>query len=312
MGRFLSLLVLVLAVIGAGCSHVKPFVRATASDHTSLDPVGFEAVEDGVDTVAKVVTPKVSLRLDGVPLRQVIMMVSEQADALIVTPVALDETPVYGVFLEDSLETVLTVIAQRLGVRCAFSDGVWCLGTVSDSDLVSFVATVPPSDLNEFRIAAQGMYPQARVYTVGSVLWVREEYRVVRRISEDLLILRKKLSHAYIVEVFFVRISEEDFLEASVDLKVNSVDLFASSFQVEQLFKAITSGSAGVGSSSIESRPVVYLAESRPAKMSVGSEIIREERRTLENGASEVSGYQRFSDGLEMTLTLNRVSGVCG
>ncbi|MGL4941805.1 MAG: hypothetical protein ACRC46_01280 [Thermoguttaceae bacterium] len=307
MIQFHTFLILVASVIGAGCSHVKPFVRATASDHTSLDSVEFGRSAEAVGKVESA-SPMVSLRLDGVPLRQVVAQISEHTKALIVTPAEFDDKPVTGVFLDDPLDKVIMVLAGKLGLQHSYSDGVWIIGTLADGDSASLVVSLPPADVIAFELSLAKQYPSIRSSVVGSVLWCCGDYRTIRRISSDVELLRQSLTRAYVAEVFFVRISEKDFLEASVDLQVNAVDLFASSVKVEQLFKAVTRGDGAITSSAIESRPVVYLSEGRLSKMSVGSEIVRERRRTLENGATEVSDYDRFSDGLEMSLTLNRVS----
>jgi hypothetical protein len=65
---------------------------------------------------------------------------------------------------------------------------------------------------------------------------------------------------------------------------------------------------AGKGFASVEQRPVLYLSEGRTAKFEVGSEIIRERRAMTENGSIQTTGYERFKDGLQLSLKLARVS----
>jgi hypothetical protein len=65
---------------------------------------------------------------------------------------------------------------------------------------------------------------------------------------------------------------------------------------------------AGKGFASVEQRPVLYLSEGRQAKFEVASEIIRERRAMTENGSIQTTGYERFKDGLQLSLKLARVS----
>ena len=51
----------------------------------------------------------------------------------------------------------------------------------------------------------------------------------------------------------------------------------------------------------------MYLSEGRTASLSVGSELIRSKNSISTEGYSTVSGYERFSDGIEVTLRPARV-----
>ena len=67
-------------------------------------------------------------------------------------------------------------------------------------------------------------------------------------------------------------------------------------------------GEGGIGKSKIVQRPVLYLSEGRPFTFSDGKEITRERKTVTEFGAIETTGYSKFSDGLNLTMQLNRVS----
>ena len=67
-------------------------------------------------------------------------------------------------------------------------------------------------------------------------------------------------------------------------------------------------GDGGLGHSRIVQRPVLYLSEGRPLTFSDGKEIVRERKSVTEFGVIETTGYMKFSDGLNLTMQLNRVS----
>jgi hypothetical protein len=94
----------------------------------------------------------------------------------------------------------------------------------------------------------------------------------------------------------------------AADLRLNSVDVFSSAFNVEQLFSCVVSGDASAGGSFVESRPVLYLSEGRKAVLDLGSTITTAKKAVNERGVIETVGYEKFSDGLSLSLMLCRVS----
>jgi hypothetical protein len=77
---------------------------------------------------------------------------------------------------------------------------------------------------------------------------------------------------------------------------------------ISDLDEVFRNPSAGKGFASVEQRPVLYLSEGRTAKFEVGSEIVREKKSVSENGVINTTGYEKFQDGLKLSLTLGRVS----
>jgi len=92
------------------------------------------------------------------------------------------------------------------------------------------------------------------------------------------------------------------------DLQIRSVDVFSSTTNLDELFQMFIDASAGKGFASVEQRPVLYLSEGRTAKFEVGSEIVRERRAMQENGGIQTTGYEKFQDGMKLSLSLSRVS----
>jgi hypothetical protein len=120
--------------------------------------------------------------------------------------------------------------------------------------------------------------------------------------------IRERSERSYVAEMYFIRVNEEHFVRLSAELQFNSVDVFASSFNVEQLFSMFVEGEGTTGWSELSQRPVLYLSEGRKVTFSDGKEITRERKTLTENGAVETTGYSKFTDGLQLTMLLNRVS----
>ena len=130
----------------------------------------------------------------------------------------------------------------------------------------------------------------------------------VRKIVADIEEIRRRSERSYLAEVYFVRVNEKDFVQLTGDLRIRSVDVFSSAFNVSELFEMFLDADAGLGSSKVDARPVLTLSEGRQAKFEVGSEIVRERKAVNERGIIETTGYDKFSDGVELSLMLNRIS----
>ena len=52
-------------------------------------------------------------------------------------------------------------------------------------------------------------------------------------------------SYAYIAEVFFIRVKEDDFVKVTGDLQIRSVDVFASTTNLDELFQMFVDASVG-------------------------------------------------------------------
>jgi type II secretory pathway component GspD/PulD (secretin) len=166
-----------------------------------------------------------------------------------------------------------------------------------------------PTERKELQDALQkGVSDQGKVAILGSSLYISDTLENVRKLLIDIEKLREHAEHAYIAEVFFIRVKEDDFLKVTGDLQIRSIDVFASTTNLDELFQMFLDASAGKGFASVEQRPVLYLSEGRKATFEVGSEIVREKKAVAENGTITTTGYEKFQDGLNLSLTLSRVS----
>jgi Flp pilus assembly secretin CpaC len=175
--------------------------------------------------------------------------------------------------------------------------------------MMSAVVAVPPVDREELKAAlSQVTTDGGRCTLVGSFVWISDTLESVRKIVADIEEIRTRSERSYLAEVYFVRVNEKDFVQLTGDLKIKSVDVFSSAFNIEELFQMFLDADAGLGSSSVDARPVLTLSEGRKAVFEVGSEIVRERKAVNERGIMETTGYEKFADGIDLTLMLNRVS----
>jgi hypothetical protein len=171
------------------------------------------------------------------------------------------------------------------------------------------VVRVPPIDRTELTVALSNITGEfGKCSILGSFIWISDTLETVRKIVSDLDEIRKKSERSYIAEVYFIRVNEEDFLKLTGDLRINSVDVFSSSFNVNELFEMFLDADGGIGSSSVDMRPILFLSEGRKAVFEVGSELTRERKAVNEKGIMETTGYEKFKDGVTLSLHLSRIS----
>ena len=205
------------------------------------------------------------------------------------------------------LKEILDFLSRRYGVMVTEYQGMYFLGTVRDGDKVSAVVRIPPVSREELNVALKSM-GSGKVSIVGSFIWITDTLDNVHKLVSDLDLIRERSERSYLAEVFFIRVNEEDFLRLTANLRISQVDIFSSAFNISQLFSMFVDADGKLGSTVIDTRPVLLLSEGRKAVFEVGNEITRERKSLSESGISSTVGYEKFQDGIMLSLLLNRIS----
>jgi hypothetical protein len=264
---------------------------------------------DEVEVIEKAEDKKVMVQFDGVPFGQAMSILSTETGVPIVWSKELDVETAQGKFQNEPLSTVLNLLARRAGSSAAMVGGVYYLGKIERQDRAFAVLRLPPVDRKEIETAIKAACStDAAVSMVGSLLWISDNLESLRKVTAAVEMIRDRSERSYVAEMYFIRVSEDNFVQLTADLQFNSVDVFSSAFNVEELFSMFLSADAQVGTSKVLQRPVLYLSEGRLVEFTDGKEITREQHSINENGSSQVSGYSKFSDGLNISMLLNRVS----
>jgi hypothetical protein len=261
------------------------------------------------NTVQKQNKNIVTVRFDGVPFSQAMSILTQETSVPIVWSKQLDETTASGTFTGVPLPAVLDVLARRSGANVAEVGGVFYLGEIRREDRAFTVLRIPPVKKEDFLAAVkQTCSVEGVVSVVGSSVWICDNIESLRKLVSAVETIRERNERSYVAEMYFIRVNEEHFVRLSEELQFNSIDVFSSAFNIEQLFSMFVDGEGSIGFSEISQRPVLYLSEGRKVTFSDGKEITRERKTLTENGAVETTGYAKFTDGLQLTMLLNRVS----
>ncbi|MDR2406892.1 MAG: hypothetical protein LBE13_02095 [Bacteroidales bacterium] len=275
------------------------------------EPLNYQhQFERSIDSVDHVVSDsrKVLISFEGVPFSQAMSILSNEYNVTIVWSESLDNKLVYGEFSNVPLTDVIRVISKRVGVGVSDVGGVFFVGDIRKEDRVMSVVRLPSVNRQEFLSSVQSAISgNGSVALVGSCVWISDDFSSLKKCLHIIEVLRDRSSRSYMAEVYFIRVSESAFVDFSAQLQFNHVDIFASSFNINQLFSMFLSGDGSLGGARVVQQPVLYVSEGRKVVFTDGQEIIRERSSMSDTGVSTPTSYSRFTDGVSLSLLLNRV-----
>jgi len=300
---FVTLFVFLAFVLGCAGRRKGPEYMS------SLDDYRFEKTMEAAPVVKSQSTVPVTVRLQDVSFSQAMRLISDLTAVPIIWGTSLDAQPVTASFDDVPLGSVLETLARRVGASVSEVGGVYYVGELRRDDTVSAVLRMVPVDPGELQTALDRVTTEYGVVSIlGSTIWISDRLETVRKMVQDIESLRERSQRSYVAEVFFLRLREDDFVKVTGDLRVNSIDVFASSFNMDNLFSMFLDASGKAANVVIDQRPTMYLSEGRESKFEVGSEIIRERKAVVKEGIIETVGYEKFNDGIDLALKLSRIS----
>ena len=219
-----------------------------------------------------------------------------------------DGTYITGTFTAVDVNNLLLAIAKRYGLEMTFLDDVIYLGSASQSNFVSYVVRSPYIDEGVLESLQSCLSEYGKIGRYGTCYIISDYIYNVKKVLEVVKVLREKLGRSYIAEIFFLRMRNSDLLDLQVKLDAENVDLFACSWTLDELFRATIGIDGGRSFSTVTNVPRLYLSEGRKSVLSVGQELTKARNQVSSEGYSSVSGYDKFNDGVEISLTPSRVA----
>jgi len=304
----LQLLILLLLVSSVGCALLRPAFRVQGPQYPGQpSDIRFERSSERELSESKQEDRLVTARFAGCNFRDGMRQLTELTGIPISWDKSLDSETIDGTFVDQPLGEVLEFLSRRLRVNVTLDRGMYFIGEVRSGDHVSAVVRVPPVSRDELK-SALTLFGEGKATIIGSFIWITDTLENVRKLVSDLDMIRERSERSYLAEVFFIRVNEDDFLRLTANLRVNQVDIFSSAFNISQLFSMFVDADGRLGSTVIDTRPVLFLSEGRKASFEVGNEITRERKALSETGIISTMGYDKFQDGIILSLLLTRVS----
>lgn len=200
------LLLLLLLLLLSGCASFKKKVKKPP-EFPGLDQYSFERTPEKSPELKSVNTEKVTVRFDGLTMRDAMALLTDETGVSIVWAQNLDSSTLYGSYFGESLVVVLESVARRVNAQVSELNGIFYIGESNSSDMVTAVVRMIPTDKTELESALQrSLSDKGRVVVVGGSIYISDKYENVRKLLSDLEKLRQHAEHAYIAEVFFIRV----------------------------------------------------------------------------------------------------------
>ena len=299
---------LLLLVNFVGCALFQQALRVQGPQMPGdVSALRFERTPERVTEEVIKESQLVTARFASANFRDVMRQLTELTGHPISWDMSLDNQTIDGVFIDKPLGEVLEFLSRRLNVSVTETNGMYFMGTVREGDFVSAVVRIPPVERRELESTLQRV-TKGNAFVIGSFIWITDTLENVRNLVADLDVIRERSERSYLAEVFFIRVNEDDFLRLTADLRINQIDIFSSAFNISQLFSMFLDADGRLGSTVIDTRPVLMLSEGRKATFEVGNEITRERKAVSERGIVSTIGYDKFQDGINLSLLLHRVS----
>jgi hypothetical protein len=298
---------LLVCLFSSGCALLQPMFRVRPSVLPTTQIVFERTAERPRDFLEE--SRLVTVRFEGCKFSEGMRQLSELTGKPISWDKSLDNEVLIGTFVEQPVSVILDSFSRRFNVSVIDTSGMYFIGTRNDSDLVSAVVRVPPVAREELQSSLEKIVSSTgNAVILGSFIWISDTFSNVQKFVSDLDLIREKSERSYLAEIFFIRVDEDDFLRLTADLRISQVDIFSSSFNVEQLFSMFVNAEGKLGSTVVDTRPVLTLSEGRKATFEVGTEITKERKAVSENNIISTLGYDKFQDGIQLSLLLSRVS----
>jgi len=299
---------LLILVISVGCTALHPAFRVQSPQSPgNISAIRFERTPERELHENKREDRLVTARFASCNFRDGMRQLTELTGVPISWDKSLDNETIEGVFVDQPLHDVLDILARRLNVAVTQHQDMYFMGVVRPGDNVSAVVRIPPVAREELRTALSS-FGTGKTTIIGSFIWISDTLENVRKLVSDLEVIRERSERSYLAEVFFIRVNEDDFLRLTADLRISQVDIFSSAFNISQLFSMFVDADGKLGSTMIDTRPVLLLSEGRKATFEVGNEIMRERKALSETGIISTMGYDKFQDGIILSLMLSRVN----
>ena len=304
-----KLFIIVTIIPFCGCTlFCTQTLQKSSLGNMGLHQLKFERTLDKTEQ-KKQEEQKVTVRFSEIPFSQAMQLLTEETGRAIVWSPELDNNSVTGIFMDETLPTILNVLGRRHNVAVSQMQNIYYLGQYRKDDRVTAVLRVPSVDVKTLQESVKSVLSEyGSVSILGSVVWISDSLEVINRVVSDIELIREKLERSYIAEVYFVRVSDEDFANLAANLRVNAIDVFATNFNIEQLFSLFIEAEANMSNVGVDSRPVLNLSEGRESSIEVGNEIVAERKAVNADGIMQTVGFDKFQDGLKLVLKLQRVS----
>lgn len=302
----LQTIILCLTIM-PGCSYFRE-LKQFAFPSLVPDYGRFEASEYNQIEEKQREENLITIRLDGLKIRQALLALSDITGRAIVWAQDLDDKKCSGYFQNVPLLTVLDALSRRVGAEIMEVDGVYYIGELKVDDLATAVISLPPGNTEKFGEAIEKLLSdRGKVSAINASIVVRDTVEALRKIVRSVNRIRENSLRRYVCELWFISCKRSDLVHLGAKLEIKNIDLLTVN-NARELFRLLLEAEAKFSGVQVLQRPVLQVSEGLQGSLSSGREIPLEQKAITDSGAIETTGYEIIQDGLQTTMTVHRVS----
>ncbi len=225
---------------------------------------------------------------------------------------SLDSRPVTVEVTDIPVDSVIALVARRLGVEANRSGGVYFLGELRPEDRAVYVRSVKRLDAEGLK-AALGVIVSAngRLETFEDGLVVlADKVEVVQRVADLVDAIEAAPSESWVVQLYLLSLRGYDFRELGLDavpaadIAMRAATTGGSAFELSAALNGILVADQRREASRIVAAPLFVLLDGSEASIADG-EVLRVPQRTVSSeGTVTVTGFEQVQTGLEALVSV--------
>ncbi|MBR0238905.1 MAG: hypothetical protein IJQ39_12495 [Thermoguttaceae bacterium] len=221
----------------------------------------------------------------------------------------LGDKTISGTYKDIGIAELLNSLAVQLGVRYSFDGQIFYL---SDSDFSKkFVlvgrSSIPEEQLSNLLVSLIGEKSEAKYFNVGNKFFIYDTSDNLKIYASAIKDFDSLNLRSYVAEVFFIRVSNSDLIDLQAKMDATGIDILKQSWSLKDLFNCYIDADLQHKTQHIIQRPILYCSEGKQATMNVGTDLTLEKKAISTEGYTSTTGWQTFSDGLQISLLIKRV-----
>lgn len=254
--------------------------------------------------------PLVTLSAQDMPLVDFARYLADQAGVSMVVSSGLDGQAVTIEVTDIPVDSVIALVARRLGVEANRSGGVYFLGELRPEDRAVYVRSVKRLDSDGLKqalgviISANG---RLETFDDGLVV-LADKVEVVQRVANLVDQIEAAPSQSWVVQLYLLSLRGFDFKELGLDavpaadIAIRAATTGGSTFELGAALNGVLLADQRREVSRIVAAPLFVLLDGSEASIADG-QVLRVPQRTVSSeGTVTITGFEQVQTGLDAVV----------
>jgi len=253
--------------------------------------------------------PEIECRVFGQSAGDFVRWMSSRADVTVVLDQKYYDSPVY-MDVRDTVDVIMQILGRQLGAGVARLGRSYYIGAMRDEDmglLVRKMRRLGKEEIKDFIVASGSTGGRVTVFDDGLLVMV-DHLVVLRRVSDAIDAVEAVTVSTWLVQVYFLRVSDRRESELSAGLELEAAYRFAGASgagakgEVQQAFGAWLRARGQSTSGAVRQAPLLVVTDGGEATLHSGRTIPVAKKAILDSGAVATTDFKEYRDGLQMKV----------